>query len=226
MPTKKIASLVLDETIWPRHNINDANVGALVEAIHAGTQLPAILVDRASSVVVDGFHRVRAYERVFGPDYDIEVRTKQYKDRRAMLADAIALNVGRGTDLSRWDLTRCIVLAEEVGLPFNNLASLLHWQPERLAAYRESRMGTTLDDRKVMLKRSLRRHLNKPLTKAQEEVNKHASGMAQLFHINQVIAMLETDLMPRDEHVVQRLKDLYQLIEVWIAENGFSEGDK
>src|SRR5215471_326426 len=190
MPTKQIASLVLDETIWPRHSISDPNVGALVEAIHAGANLPPVLIDRASGVVVDGFHRVRAYERVFGPEYEIEVRTKQYKDRRAMLADAIALNVGRGSDLNRWDLTRCIVLADEVGLPFNNLAALLQWQPERLAAYRDTRMGTTLDDRKVMLKRSLRRHLNKPLTKAQEEVNKHATGMSPLFLVNQIISFL------------------------------------
>jgi len=221
---KPIASLSLDDTLHPRHSVSGANVSAIKEAILAGVEIAPILVDDRTNKVIDGFHRVHAYEQLYGADYEIEVEEKHYRNKREMLADAIALNIGRGLDLSNWDKLRCITLAEDVGMPIKTLAALIQWQPDRLEAYRETRMGRTVDDRRIELKRSLRRHLNKPLTKAQEEVNKRASGMAPLFHINQTIALLETDLMPRDEHVVARLKDLYQLIEVWLAENGFDEG--
>jgi len=214
---KSIASLVFDESIWPRHKISESNIGAIREAILAEAEIPPILIDAKSSRVVDGIHRMTAFERLYGAEYEIEVETKRYRDKEAMLADAISLNIGRGEDLTRWDMTRCVTLAEEVGMSIDTLAKLVKWQPDRLTAYRDSRMSTTVDDRRVMLKRSLRKHL-KPLTKAQEEVNKHASGMAPLFHINQTIAMLETDLMPVEDHIIARLKDLAGLIEVWLNE--------
>lgn len=215
-----IANLVLDETIYPRHTISMANVGAIAEAIMAGASIPPILIDQGSNRVIDGFHRVRAYERLYGAEHGIAVVSKRYRDKRAMLADAIQANVGRGVDLSRWDHLRCMELADEVGMNVNTLAKLLQWQPERLVAYRESKMGTTLDDRKVMLKRSLRHRVGKPLTAAQERVNETASGMPALFHINQLVALLETDLMPESEQVAEHLQHLVELATTWLAEKG------
>lgn len=218
--TKPIAALVLDETIYPRHTISMANVGAIAEAIQAGAEIPPILINARTNQVIDGFHRVRAFERLYGAEYEIGIIGKNYRDRRAMLSDAIAANVGRGQDLQRWDHLRCMQLADEVGMSINTLAKLLQWQPDRLVAYRESKVGTTLDDRKVMLKRSLRHRIGKPLTRAQEEVNKTASGMPVLFHMNQIISLLQTDLMPEDEHVAQRLQELCELAQIWLAEKG------
>ena len=225
MTTKQIASLVLDETIYPRHTVSIANVSSIAEAIMAGATVPPILVSRSSNAslnnrVVDGFHRVRAFERLYGADYEIEVVFKRYRDKRGMLADAISANVGRGQDLSRWDSMRCVELAEEVGMTIDTLAQLLQWQPERLQAYRESKTGTTIDQRKVMLKRSLRHRVGKPLTKAQEVVNEQSSGMPALFHINQIVALLETDLMPESEQIAVRLQHLCELVQVWLAEKG------
>jgi len=213
-----IASLFLDPGIWPRHKLSETNVASIREALLAGVEMPPILVDQKSLRVIDGVHRVTAFERLYGPEYLIECEEKVYKSRRQMIEDAMSLNVGRGENISRWDITRCILLAEEVSIPITTLARLIHWEPERLKAYRDSRLGSTLDDRKVMLKRTIRRHLNKPLTKAQEEVNAHASGMQPLFHINQIRALLETDLMPTEDHIRAELRHLGELIEVWLTE--------
>jgi len=223
---KPIVLLSLDDTIHPRHSVSGANVALIKEAILAGIVMPPVLIDRATNKVIDGFHRVNAFRQLYGEDYEIEVTAKTYKDREAMLTDAMRLNVGRGADLTAWDRLRCVKLAEEVGMPITKLAGLLQWSPDRLVEYRENRTGLTIEGKKVELKRTLRRHLNKPLTKAQEDFNERAGGMNPLFYINQVVGLLETDLMPRDDHVVSRLKDLYLLIEMWIAENGFSEGDR
>jgi len=220
MPNKQIASLVLDETIYPRHTVSVANVSAIAEAILAGADIPPILIDSGSNRVIDGFHRVRAFERLYGAEAEIPVVSKRYKDRKAMLTDAIRHNVGRGQDLTRWDSLRCVELAEEVGMPINTLAGLLQWQPERLQAYTESKRGTTLDDRKVMLKRSLRHRVGRPLTEAQEEVNRTSSGMSVLFHINQIVSLLETDMLPESEQVAERLRHLCELAERWLSEKG------
>ena len=63
MPKVEIARLVLDESIYPRHSVNSANIAAITEAVLAGETMPPILVNRQSLQVVDGFHRVHAFER-------------------------------------------------------------------------------------------------------------------------------------------------------------------
>ena len=153
--TKPIASLTLDEKLYPRHTISAPNLASIMEAIRLGEQMPPIVISQ-KDVVIDGWHRVTSYERLYGPEYQIEVDVRTYRTKAAMLADAITLNVGRGHDLTRWDVTRCALLADDVGMDIVTLAKLLKWRPDRLAKYRDSRMGKTLDDRKLApCKRSL-----------------------------------------------------------------------
>jgi hypothetical protein len=224
--TKPIASLVLDETIWPRHQLINANVAAMVEAIRVGMEMPPVLIDVKTSKVVDGFHRIHAYQRLYGENYQIPVTTKTYRNREAMVADAIATNADHGQRLTSWDVTRCLLLADEVGMPLDKLAGLLHWRADKLAAYRESRMGTTLDQRKLALKRSLRHRLNQPLNPDQEAANEKLSGMPPMFHVNQLVTLLETDLMPDDDHLAVRAAHLAGLIGEWLATRQPAEEEK
>lgn len=227
MSTKiPIARLSLNEAFYPRHSINSANMAQITEAILAGEVMPPVLVNRQTHEVVDGFHRVTAFEKLYGAEYEIDCDLKTYRTKAAMLADAISLNVGRGQDLTRWDHLRCQELAQEVGMPIDTLAKLLKWRPERFADYGERRTGTTLDGRKVALKRSLRHRLNKPLNPAQEEANKHISGQPALFHINEIITLLQTDLMPEEEHVATRLNEMCRMVQAWLVEKGAYDGDK
>lgn len=224
--TMRLSALLLDESLYPRSTISAGNIASLMEAIRADVPLPPLVVDRKTLTVVDGHHRARAYRRLRGPDCEVAVTLKDYRDRSAMLADAVALNVGRGADLTRWDIMRSMDLADEVGLPLDSLAKLLRWRPERLAAYREGRMGRTLDDRKLALKRSIRHRLDQPLSPEQEEANKTLSGMSPMFHVNQLLTLLEADLMPDDEHLVERLEHLAQAITAWAeAHQPPSEGE-
>ena len=226
MPKVEIARLVLDESLYPRHSVNSANMAQITEAILAGETMPPVLVSRSDYKVIDGWHRIHAFERLYGPEYEIDATLKTYKDKGAMLVDAIRANVGRGQDLTRWDHMRCVILAEEAGMPINTLAKLLKWRPEKLTEYQGSRTGTTLEGRRVQLKRSLRHRVGRPLTKSQEEANKHLSGQPALFHINQIITFLETDLMPEEEHVAARLNHMCQLVQAWLVEKGAYDGSQ
>lgn len=226
MTTMPIARLVLNEAFYPRHSINAANMAQISEAILAGEEMPPVLVNRQTHEVVDGFHRVTAFERLYGAEYEIAVDLKTYRSKQAMLADAISLNVGRGADLTRWDHLRCQELAAEVGMPIDTLAKLLKWRPDHFADYTSRSMGTTIDGRKVALKRSLRHRLNKPITKAQEETNKHSDGKAALFHVNQIISLLQSDSMPEQEHVAAALNEMCKLVQAWLAEKGAYDGNE
>jgi hypothetical protein len=180
--------------------------------------MPPILIDKKTSTVIDGWHRYTAYERLYGPEYEIAVIAKTYRNRETMLADAVAANIGRGHDLTPWDYLRCVELAEQVGMPLETLAKLIQWRPERLVAYRDSKMGKTLDDRKLALKRSIRHRMNKPLNEAQEAANEHLSGMSPMFHINQLVTLIETDLLPDDDpNLRSRLLHLAEIAANWAA---------
>ena len=52
--TKPIAALILDETLWPRHNISAANLAAITEAVRAGATMPPVVIDAKTSKVIDG----------------------------------------------------------------------------------------------------------------------------------------------------------------------------
>jgi hypothetical protein len=214
--TRPLATLVLDETLYPRHALSAVNVSAITEALRAGEVMPPVLIDAKTTKVVDGWHRITAYEKLYGAEYAVPVIAKIYRNKAAMLSDAIAANVARGADLTRWDLTRCLVLADEVGLSIDTLAGLVKWRPERLVTYRESRMAKTPDNKRMEIKRSIRHKWGQKLTAAQVEANEHLSGMSPLFHVNQLVMLLESGLMPEDTNARDRLAHLSNLIGGWL----------
>ena len=67
----KASELLLDYDLYPRERIEPFNVNQMIEALTAGRELPPIIVDRKSLRVIDGFHRVKAYQRLHGPDAEI-----------------------------------------------------------------------------------------------------------------------------------------------------------
>lgn len=214
-----LTSFVEDETIYPRASVLQTNIASIAEALRAGQAMPPVVADARTHKVIDGVHRLRAYRAVFGDSTLVPVQLKHYRNRAEMLRDAIALNVGHATNLTRWDLMRCVDLGEAVGLPLDSVAKLVHWRPERLAKYRETRMTDTLDGRRLALKASIRHRLGQPLTPAQEDANARLSGMSAGFHVNQLLTLLGAGLMPDDPHTVDQLVHLAQVIGTWAEQH-------
>lgn len=211
--TLPVAALVLDTTLFPRHEISRHNVRRIAEALRSGHSMPPVIVSDPEHVVVDGFHRVTAYEQVYGAQHPVPVELRAYNgDRAAMLADAISANVARGLDLTSWDHARCLELADQVGLDARRLAVLLRVRTTHLDNYRKGRMARTVDDRAVPLKRSLSHKLEELITPAVEAANEKLSGMQPVFHVDQLILLLENDLLPPGDSLRQRLSRLGALI--------------
>jgi len=62
MTTLRINELVFDDTCYPRVRRDDARVKQLADLLEAGAELPPILVDKDTLVVLGGWHTVGAYE--------------------------------------------------------------------------------------------------------------------------------------------------------------------
>jgi hypothetical protein len=216
VPTARLSSLIEDFTLLVRSSVSSAHVSTLVEGLEAGDELPPLLIDKATRRIVDGFHRTAAYRRFYGEDAEVPVTLRSFTDESAVFIAAVEANVARGLDLNRWDIMRIVELADERNIPVDTLARLVHWRPDRLAEYRDSRMAITRNGRRIALKRSIRHRLGTTLNDRQVEANAHLSGMSPLFHVNQLLTLLGADLMPDSEQLREGMAQLMEAATRWL----------
>ncbi len=209
----KVSELILDYDLYPRERIEPFNVNQMIEALTAGRELPPIIVDRKSLRVIDGFHRVKAYQKLHGPDAEIPLELRDYKDEAEMFCEAVRLNANHGRQLSSYDRARCIAKAEVLKLEPEVISSMLNMTLERIGEMKAQRFATYKMEPRV-LKRTTAHLAGKELSDDEAQYNIKAGGMHQTFYINQVIVMLEADTVNwENQKVVNGLKKLYNLLD-------------
>lgn len=202
--------LVQDFNLYPRAQIDDYHVREMANAMQAGVEFPAIIAERSTKRITDGFHRVRAWQRDGGPNVKVPVEFHVYENEAALFTEAIRLNSAHGRNLTIYDKTRCLTLAEEYGIERSVAADALHITVERAEKLLVERVAATGE----VLKRTMHHLAGKSVTAAQRAFNRdRAGGLDQLFYINQVIALLETDSMDWSrDNVVAGLRRLHEML--------------
>lgn len=218
----KLAQLVFDLTIYPRMNVDNKHVNDIAQAISSGTDLPPIICEKGTWRIVDGFHRGKANLKLFEPDHEIEVVAKTYKSRKDLIADVGRYNTSHGLKMDRYDQTHYILLAREAGLDDKTIAGILHVNPDfvgELVTDRTAFAGPLKTQENsgpltVPIKQSIRHKAGQTLTKEQQEVNTKLSGMNQVFHVNQLIMLIESELIDMDNAKLgERLRVLHGLLD-------------
>jgi hypothetical protein len=217
MQVRKVGELVLDFDVYPRMSIDTQHIGYMREAVEAGVTLPPLVVCAKTLRVVDGFHRCKLYLSMYGGDHELNVIEKKYPNDAALFADAMRFNAAHGRALNRYDRVHCALRAQKLSLSLEDTASALGMTLDKLSELRADRVATlTIAGRKgeeVPLKQSIRHMNGKTLTQKQVEVNRHLSGMNQLFHANQLISLIESGLLDvGNGELLARLAHLSTLI--------------
>ena len=203
------SSLVQDFKLYPRAQVDDYHVREMAESIKAGAKLPPIIADLKSKRIIDGFHRLRAQQRVHGANVKIAVDLRDYPDEAAMLKDAMALNAAHGRNLTIYDKTRCLILGQELGLERSVVSAALNITQERAAKLLLERVAASGE----VLKRTMHHLAGQTLSTEQAAHNLRAGGLDQLFYINQVVALLETGSVDwARESVTAKLRHLLELL--------------
>lgn len=130
--TIKLADLVEDFEIYPRHSVDSAYVSDLARAIEAGDQLPLIRVDKKTKRIVDGFHRARAWRKVLGRGGEIEADVRSYASEQELLKESIELNARNGRKLDQQDRCRSAILLERHGITLKEISVVLHTTETRV----------------------------------------------------------------------------------------------
>jgi len=124
-----VAELIEDFAIYPRHAVDESHVLDLARAMEAGTfdieKFP-VTADQASKRITNGFHRTRAWRRVYGDAALITAELKAYATEADMVRDAVDLNAEHGRRLDRQDRTRSALLLQKHGIAETEIAVLLH----------------------------------------------------------------------------------------------------
>ena len=211
----KLGMLVEDLDVYPRASVDSTHVGHIADAIEAGATLPPVIADSRSKRIVDGFHRCRAYRRMFGDDYDMPVVLREYETEADLFADAVRLNSAHGNNITTSDRVRCILIAERIGLADGDLCEALNITVDRLEGLRVGRIGRRRaaavdpDGGQVALKYPVRHMAGQRLTAAQVNAMPRLGGNQQVFYVNQLIRLIDSKLLDTgNEKLMERLEVL------------------
>jgi hypothetical protein len=218
----KIADLVEDMALYPRHAVDSQHVAQIALALEAGERMPPVRADKKSKRIVDGFHRLRAMLRVFGPEAEVEVELCEYKSELEIILDAIRLNSHHGRRLDRMDQVRAIRMAEAVGADKAMIAVVLH-VPERQVEKLRVRVATVAASAEqavphttpsvLALKRPVLHFAGRRMTKEQAEAHESMPGTSFALLCTQLVMAMENDLVNRaDEPTMQALEELSQVL--------------
>lgn len=217
-----VATLVEDFQFYPRQKVDSVNVADIARALTSGVEIPPIIVERKTRRVVDGFHRCRAFVRVFGKTALIPVLWVEYETEDQMYLDSISRNSGHGMRLSRQDQIRCALRAEELGIPTQKIAIALRVLPTRIVELQHKIV--IVEGEKIPVKPVAIHLQGREITTGQAEAMKRFGGLKLRQHLRQLKEALEGDLWDRtDSELVEGLHALARWIEEHIPREAPAE---
>lgn len=210
----EVGRCIRDYALYPRHEIDTTHARALMGALTAGAVLPAVILDKISLRVIDGFHRIEANLKLYGAEHKIAADLRSYPSEAAMFEEAMILNSGHGKRLSPYDCSRCIIVGREFGLADDVIARQLSLTKERYDTIVKTKIAI---DGQVKVEREIKatlQHLSgRELSPRQIQANEDAGGMTQLFYINQVVNMIEGDIANwENPRVIEALRRLHHML--------------
>lgn len=215
MKTVKAVELILDWSLWPRHDAHSTdstNITRMCEALRAGVTLPPIIVG-SDMRVVDGFHRTKAYLREYGDDVKMKADVRVYESDADMFADAIRYNAINGLPLSPKDRAHAILKARKFKLPMSVIAMALGMSEASMKEFLAKRTATNPDGEKIALSYGASDLAGKQLTekdmKFVDTIGANIPGM----HASMLINTLRADSLVLSENTIEKLKELRDLID-------------
>ncbi len=207
--TRNVAELVLDFSLYPRNEISDATVGLLRDAYQAGASLPPVVIDGASSRIVDGFHRVKMYQSN-GVD-SVECDVRFYATELDLYIDAVKLNRGHGRAFDRYDINRIALRLQQWGITRELVSEIIRIPVAQIERIRvaETKTGHNV----IPLKTGLSHLQDRVLTKRQQGAVERYGGQQATFYARQILSLLENDIYPTTPAFVESMN---ALTETWL----------
>lgn len=187
-----------------------------------------IVIDDKSKRIIDGFHRSRAYKKVYGDKFKMNMICRAYGNEKDMLLDAMTFNSSHGRRLSPFDQARCIQMGDDLKIDESLIAHALHMRIEKVAEMKIRRMAIVQDGAELSvnprfrpIKTCIRHMAGKQMTTEQWDANEKLGGNNASFYVNCLISLIETDLIDMEnENLLNGLMKLSKLLNNFKAKAG------
>jgi hypothetical protein len=210
----KLADIVLDESIYPRSQVNLHAVQRMVHALESGTSFPPVVVEASTNRLVDGRHRVETFKRK-GIE-QIEAIEKVYTTEADLYADAVRLNIGHGQSLDQYCVRVAVAKLIEYGYERSTISDIVKVPVGHLENIVKG-FATAPTGESVALKGGLQHMAGQAMNDRQIKVNRNYAGGKAEFYAKQVADLLETDLWPHNS--VGFAGQMDRLVTFWVAIN-------
>lgn len=213
----RIADLVRNPDFHARQGkLDPMHVQRLGDAYETGARFPAIIVCDQTMIVLEGWHRCAATERVDGADNaEIDVELRTYADDAARFEEALNYAADSKLPLNFYNQQACVLRAEALGITPQRVAGLLNVPEGKL----EKRRVTAVEKKSgniFPLKAPFRHMENQQLTEAQRLVNERSDGRQVTWHADQIISRLRADMVNWTD--TRMIKSLVELRDLLVAE--------
>jgi len=211
--TVQVSELAFDYLIYPRHAIDSHHVREFADTMRAGTEFPSIVVENKTRRIVDGFHRVKATQSVYGDNATITAILRNYPTDKALFLDAAHINSAHGKRLASFDISHCLQIAHRLKIKDEEMAITLSISVDRLAKVQLTKTAFGPNGQPFPIRRSIGHVGQQRLTKKQYAGADLMGGQSQVYCVNQVINAIEYNLCPMNNpHFLERLEVLRNLL--------------
>jgi len=218
MKTKMIRAVecILDWSLWPRFEskgLDPTNIARMCDALRAGFKLPPVIVDKDSKRIIDGFHRIRAFLKVFGDDVEIEAELREYDSEKDMFLDAVRLNAHQGMPLTPKDKAHAFLKARRWKVPIPEIAKILEMPEEKLRQFIEKRTVTTPEGERIAISRQYEGLAGQKLSEEQIRLVRTGGGLLSVQYARMLINALRANAVEfEDEKIISVFTELRDLL--------------
>jgi len=214
----KLSKIIEDMDLYPRPGIDSDHVRNIMMAMETGSKFqPIILTDKF--VIVDGFHRKRALEKLSSKNTEIEAEIRTYKTNQDLFIDAMRLNAPHGLRISGEDRKYAIQKAIELKIDEQSIANALNITSIKIDKITNQFSQIHNMNIKIPVKNSVRHMAGKEITKEQAEVMPSLPGTTQNTQIKQLILMLNNDMINREDELTgQLMNQLHKAVKKWLED--------
>lgn len=166
----KISDLKFDEKLLSLRKVNKVFVSRYRQAYRSGADMPLIIIDKKTGLIVSGNHRATAIIDEYPADKKIDVIKRAYNDRKDLLFDFAKENSTHGNALDGFTKRKIIFELIKNGATESEIAKVFGISEKRIeiwgnqTAVRKTGKKTT---EIVPIKRGP--HIEKPMTAEQYE---------------------------------------------------------
>lgn len=221
MKTEKIMvkDLKFDEKLLQLRRVNTFFVSRYRQHYRSGADMPLIIIDGKTRLIVSGNHRAQAMQSEYPDDKKIEVVIKTYKNRKDLLSEFAIENASHGNALDGISKRKIAIELIEAGATADEVARIFNIS-ERAVELWGNQTATVRVGKKTTKTVPIKRgpEMSEPITSEQYEEHMNMDRGTSFFRDgNQILRWLLNRWVPMTPENLKLAKELRTVLDGFLS---------